>query len=271
MHNYRIPAREALEFSRLVHRVDTETLSKIEVVNAARRPLLAYAALVLENLVRKIKPRDVVISVLGVREGLLYELLGKRERDSDPLVTAAAELNILRSRSPRHGEELIDWTDRFIASSGLDETPDEVRLRHTACLLGDIGWRAHPDYRGEQSMNLIAHGAFVSIDHPSRAYLALAVFFRHVGLNEEELSPRLRELATPHTLDRARVLGAAMRVAYILTAGHDGVLPHTPMRVKRGRLTLHLPGQFAGLASDRLAGRLRQLARLVGREPAFEF
>ena len=271
MHNYRIPAREALEFSRLVHRVDTETLSKIEVVNAARRPLLAYAALVLENLLRTIKPRDVVISVLGVREGLLYELLGQRERASDPLITAAAELNLLRSRSPRHGEELVDWTDRFIASSGLDETPEEVRLRHTGCLLGDIGWRAHPDYRGEQSMNLIAHGAFVSIDHPSRAYLALAVFFRHVGLNEEELSPRLRELATPHILDRARVLGAAMRVAYILTAGHDGVLPHTPMRVKRGRLTLHLPGQFAGLASDRLAGRLRQLARLVGREPAFEF
>ena len=271
MHNYRIPAREALEFSRLVHRVDTETLSKIEVVNAARRPLLAYAAVVLENLVRKIRPRDVVISVLGVREGLLYELLGERERESDPLVTAAAELNLLRSRSPKHGEELIDWTDRFIASSGLDETPDEVRLRHTACLLGDIGWRAHPDYRGEQSMNLIAHGAFVAIDHPSRAYLSLAVFFRHVGLNEEELSPRLRELATPHILDRARVLGAAMRVAYILTAGHDGVLPHTPMRVKRGRLTLQLPGKFGGLASDRLAGRLRQLARLVGREPAFEF
>ncbi|HWE78102.1 MAG TPA: exopolyphosphatase [Pseudolabrys sp.] len=271
MHNYRIPAREALEFSRLVHRVDAETLSKIEVVNAARRPLLAYAALVLENLLRTIKPRDVVISVLGVREGLLYELLGQRVRDNDPLITAAAELNLLRSRSPRHGEELTDWTDRFIASSGLDETPDEVRLRHTGCLLADIGWRAHPDYRGEQSMNLIAHGAFIAIDHPSRAYLALAVFFRHVGLNEEELSPRLRELATPHILDRARVLGAAMRVAYILTAGHDGVLPHTAMRVKRGRLTLHLPGQFAGLASDRLAGRLRQLARLVGREPAFEF
>jgi exopolyphosphatase/guanosine-5'-triphosphate,3'-diphosphate pyrophosphatase len=271
MHNYRIPAREALEFSRLVHRVDTETLSKIEVVNAARRPLLPYAALVLEHLVRKLNPRDVVISVLGVREGLLYELLKSKERAVDPLVSAAAELNLLRSRSPRHGEELIEWTDRFIASSGLDETPDEVRLRHTACLLGDIGWRAHPDYRGEQSMNIIAHGAFVAIDHPGRAYLALSVFFRHVGLNEEELSPRLRELATPHILDRARVLGAAMRVAYILTAGHDGVLPHTPMKVKRSRLTLHLPGKYAGLASDRLAGRLRSLARLVGREGTFEF
>ena len=77
---------------------------------------------------------------------------------------------------------------------------DERRLRHAACLLGDIGWRAHPDYRGEQSMNIIAHGAFVSIDHPGRAYLALAVYFRHAGLSETELSPRLRELATPRVL-----------------------------------------------------------------------
>ena len=166
MHNYRISAREALEFSRLVHRVDTETLSKIEVVNAARRPLLAYAALVMENLVRTIKPKQVIFSVLGVREGLLYSLLKPSERARDPLISAAADLNVLRSRSPHHGEELIDWTDRFMASSGLDETADERRLRHAACLLADIGWRAHPDYRGEQSMNIIAHGAFVAIDHP---------------------------------------------------------------------------------------------------------
>jgi exopolyphosphatase/guanosine-5'-triphosphate,3'-diphosphate pyrophosphatase len=270
MHNYRVSAREALEFSRLVHRVDTETLSKIEVVNAARRPLLAYAALVLENLVRTIKPKQVVFSVLGVREGLLYSLLQKRERKRDPLIAAAADLNVLRSRSPQHGEELIDWTDRFMASSGLEETADERRLRHAACLLGDIGWRAHPDYRGEQSMNIIAHGAFVAIDHPGRAYLALSVYFRHAGLNEEELSPRLRELATTRILDRARVLGAAMRVAYILTAGQEGVLPKTPMQVKRGRLVLRLPGRFSKLASDRLGSRLRQLARLVGREPMFE-
>jgi exopolyphosphatase/guanosine-5'-triphosphate,3'-diphosphate pyrophosphatase len=270
MHNYRIGAREALEFSRLVHRVDTETLSKIEVVNAARRPLLAYAALVLEHLVRTIRPKDVVVSVLGVREGLLYSLLNARERARDPLITAAADLNVLRARSPRHGEELIAWTDRFMASSGREETADEQRLRHAACLLGDIGWRAHPDYRGEQAMNIIAHGAFVAIDHPGRAYLALSVYFRHAGLGEEDLSPRLRELATTRMLDRARVLGAAMRVAYILTTGENGVLPKTPLQVKRGRLVLRLPGFYGQLKSERLTRRLGQLARLVGREPVFE-
>jgi exopolyphosphatase/guanosine-5'-triphosphate,3'-diphosphate pyrophosphatase len=224
----------------------------------------------MENLVRVINPKEVIISVLGVREGLLYSLLKPAERARDPLIQAAADLNVLRSRSPHHGEELIAWTDRFMASTGIEETADERRLRHAACLLGDIGWRAHPDYRGEQSMNIIANGAFIAIDHPGRAYLALSVYFRHAGLSEEELSPRLRELATTRTLDRARVLGAAMRVAYILTAGQSGVLPKTPMQVKRGKLILKLPGRFARLEHERLFNRLRQLARLVGREPTID-
>jgi exopolyphosphatase/guanosine-5'-triphosphate,3'-diphosphate pyrophosphatase len=61
-----------------------------------------------------------------------------------------------------------------------------------------------------------------------------------------------------------------MRVAYILRAGQCGVLPKTPMQVRRGRLVLRLPGPYRRLASDRLAGRLRQLARLVGRESVIE-
>ena len=224
----------------------------------------------MEQLVRCMKPKDVVISVLGVREGLLYSQLKRKERARDPLLAAAADLNELRSRSPRHGEELIGWTDRFMASSGIEETAEERRLRHAACLLADIGWRAHPEYRGEQSMNIIANGAFVAIDHPGRAYLALAVYFRHAGLGEDELSPRLRELASTRMLDRARVCGAAFRVAYIVSAAQAGVLPKTPMQVKRGRLVLSLKGKYRGLAGERLANRLRQLARLIGREAVME-
>ena len=96
------------------------------------------------------------------------------------------------------------------------------------------------------------------------------MFFRHVGLVDEELSPRLRELASTRLLDRARVLGAALRVAYLVSASAIGVLPKTPMVVERGRLVLHLGGTFKALAGDRVFVRLRQLARLIGREPAME-
>ncbi|MFY9694514.1 MAG: exopolyphosphatase, partial [Xanthobacteraceae bacterium] len=268
MHGYAIPADEALEFAKLVHRVDVDTLSNIEVVNNARRPLLPYAALVLEYILRVGKPRQVVFSALGVREGLLYSLLKKKDKEKDALIEAARHLNQLRSRSPRHGEELIGWTDRFFATSGLDETAEERRLRHAACLLADIGWRAHPDYRGEQSLNIIAHGGFSGIDHQGRAYLALSVFFRHVGLvMDDELSPRLRELVSTRLLDRARVLGAALRLAYVVSAAMPGVLPKTPLAIERHRLALRLPGDYAALAGERVMNRLRSLARLIGREP----
>jgi exopolyphosphatase/guanosine-5'-triphosphate,3'-diphosphate pyrophosphatase len=267
MHGYSIAADEALEFAKLLHRVDVETLSNIEVVNNARRPLLPYAALVLEHILRVGKPRHIVFSALGIREGLLFSLLKKKEKEKDALIEAARHLNQLRSRSPQHGEELIAWTDRFMATSGLDENGEERRLRHAACLLADIGWRAHPDYRGEQSLNIIAHGGFMGIDHPGRAYLALAVFFRHVGLvMDDELSPRLRELVSTRMLDRARVLGAAMRLAYVVSAAMPGVLPETSLAVERHRLALRLPGEFAALNGERVLNRLRSLARLIGRE-----
>jgi exopolyphosphatase / guanosine-5'-triphosphate,3'-diphosphate pyrophosphatase len=270
MHGYVMPSKEAFDFASLVHRVNPETLSHIEVVTDARRPLLAYAALVLENLVRMARPKEVVVSALGVREGLLFSMLDQKTREQDPLIAAASELNVLRSRLPAHGRELIAWTDRFMGSSGLEETGEERRLRHAACLLADIGWRAHPDYRGQQSLNIIANAAFIAIDHPGRAFMALAAFFRHVGLIDDEISPRLRELASTRLLDRARVLGAALRVGYLVSASATGVLPRTPMLVESGRLVLHLERGFDALAGERVFVRLRQLARLIGREPVMQ-
>ena len=88
------------------------------------------------------------------------------------------------------------------------------------------------------------------------------MFFRHVGLVDEELSPRLRELASTRVLDRARVLGAALRVAYLVSASTTGVLPKTPMVVERGRLVLRFENGFKALAGERVFVRLRQLARL---------
>src|SRR6185437_16615106 len=83
MHGYVIPAKEALDFCRLLHRVDPETLSRIDVISRPRRALLPYAAVVLEHLIRVGKPSHVIISALGLREGLLHTRLSPKVRRSD--------------------------------------------------------------------------------------------------------------------------------------------------------------------------------------------
>ena len=202
MHNYVIPSRDALEFAKLVERIEADALSSIEAVSSARRPLLAYGAVVLEEIIRRAEPREIVISALGVREGLLYESLTAQEQAKDPLIVAASELNRLRARAPDHAEELYEWTSRFLETTHLEETTEESRLRHAACLLSDIAWRAHPDYRAEQSHDMIANATFIGIDHPSRAYLALSASYRHVS-SDEDIGAVSRTLVSARLLDRA--------------------------------------------------------------------
>ena len=201
-----------------------------------------------------------------MREGLLFESLPAEEQAQDPLITAARQFNLLRSRAPGHAEELFRWTSQFLGVGHLEESEEETRLRHAACLLSDIAWRAHPDYRGEQSYDLVANAAFVGLDHPSRAYLALAASFRHISI-DQEVAPLARSLVSARQLDRARLLGASMRVAYIVSAAMPGVLPRTPLVVQGGRVVLTLPSDLAPLNSDRLQTRLKQFARLLGGDP----
>ena len=265
MHGYVIPARDAMDFAHLVERVESDALMSIGSVSSARRPLLAYGAVVIEEIIKRARPKEIVVSALGVREGLLFERLKDSQRRLDPLLSAARELNVLRSRAPQHGEDLCHWTDGFMKSTHFEETAEERRLRHAACLLADIGWRAHPDYRGEQSQNIITNAAFIGIDHPGRAFLGLAAAYRHMGL-DADVSPSVRTLVTARSLDRARILGAAMRVAYIVSAAMPGILPRTPLRCGKDMLTMKLPADLADLASDRLQARLKQLGRLIGRD-----
>jgi len=266
MHNYAIPTRDALEFVKLIERVEADALSSIEFVSSARRPLLAYGAAVLEEIIRRAEPKEIVVSALGVREGLIYDSLPPEEQARDPLIVAARDFNRLRSRAPAHGEELFVWTGALIASSHLEETTEEARLRHAACLLSDVSWRAHPDYRGAQAYDLVANAAFVGIDHPSRGFLALAASYRHVS-GDHDLGLHSRALVTARQLDRARILGAAMRVAYIISAAMPGVLPRAPMVCQKGRVILTLPTDLAALNGERLQARVRQFARLIGCEP----
>jgi exopolyphosphatase / guanosine-5'-triphosphate,3'-diphosphate pyrophosphatase len=267
MHGYSIPAADALDFARRLRRLaGANMLANVESVSEARRPLLTYAALVLEYIVRVARPKTITFSTFGVREGLLYSMLPESERAKDGLLCAAQTLNELLSRSARHAQELFDWTDRLVRVVHLRETEEDRRLRHAACLLSDIAWRVHPDHRGEQTLELIANGNFGSITHQGRAFVALSVFFRYAGLSEENQPPTVIQAQVPQAmLERARVLGAAFRVAHLISAARPGVLSATHFRSQDRKLMLVFEHQMVDLVADRVGSRFKQLARLIGR------
>jgi exopolyphosphatase/guanosine-5'-triphosphate,3'-diphosphate pyrophosphatase len=241
-----------------------KTMPGADSVSSSRKELVPMGAAVLSEVLRAGKFDTVLFSALGVREGYLYGLLPEAEQQVDPLLQGAEEISILRSRSPAHAEDLIEFTADFLAAIHVSETPAEERLRRVACYLSDIGWRGHPDYRGEQSVDLVAYASLTGVDHAARAFLAETLAVRYMGLKHKSMSQSLMALAGPSANMKARLLGAIFRVAYPMSAAMPGVLPRTHFTLDGGRLRLHLPQDLAFLSGEHLEGRLDQLAGVAG-------
>jgi len=272
MHGYAMSTRDAIAFCDDIRKA--KKLPTLKEIARARREVLPFGVLVLERLLRQAQPSEVVFSVFGIREGLLYGLLSESERRKDPLLSFCVDFAHLRSRSAEHAAELCNWTDALFGPAGPPETPEERRLRHAACLLSDISWRAHPDYRAEQSLILIAQSALGGIDHPGRVFLALSIYFRHMGsgtrdsenAGEERLPERLKQLLPKRLHRRARITGSAIRAAHMLSAGRPGIIDETPLSYEKGRLVLELPKAHRSLDGERVRRRFAALAELLERE-----
>lgn len=272
MHGYAIPTREAIEFCQFVRRAKkVSALPGMDEVARARRDVVPFGALVLERVLEALAPSEVIFSVYGIREGLLFSLMPRYEQAKDPLISFCEDYARQRSRSLLHAQELCTWTDALFEGDGPKETEEDRRLRHAACLLSDIGWRAHPDYRGEQSLNVIAHAGLSGIDHAGRIFLALAVYYRHVGGGDEgrddDFSGRLRLVVSKRAQKRARIIGLAIRAAHMLSIGMPGVIDETRLFYEGQKLVLTIPKTYSALDGERLRRRFGALAALLAREP----
>jgi len=243
-----------------------QTLKGFAKLSGARQEMLPHGLFVLKRLVRMIRPSAVIFSAFGVREGLLYQLLSPSEQARDPLIAACEEMAAKRARSLAYGYELFHWTNALFREPGLVESVEERRLRLAACLLSDVGWRGHPDYRGNKVLGLIAQSSFVGIDHPGRGFLALAVYYTHETSLAGDFSPVLRKLIGRDWHKRAQIIGMAARAASKLSGSMPGVIDKTPLEYHKDKLVLHLPDSFAAMDGEALRRRLKTLSQLLSCE-----
>ncbi len=267
LHQYVMSRQQAENVAEDLTALAPSALKGVRDVSKSRIDTLPFGALVLERLLRKGKAETVVSSVFGVREGMLFSKLSKDKQNADALLSSCWDFARRYARSPQHELELCDWTDKLFASAKITESEEERRLRYAACLLADIGWRAHPDYRADRSMGMISQAAFVGIDHPQRVFLALTIYYRYEG---ERSDDALMKLITDKREARARLLSSIFRLAYILSAAMPGMLPKIKLRVKNGKLVLSLPQKLKDLNGERVEKRLAALAQDMQLSPNVE-
>jgi exopolyphosphatase/guanosine-5'-triphosphate,3'-diphosphate pyrophosphatase len=228
-------------------------------LSTARLATLPEANLLLSALVDELRPARLVVSSFGIREGLLYAALDPPMRALDPLVEAAREAGAGLGRFPQHGELLDSWIAPL-----FDDDASCARLRLAACLLADIGWAAHPDFRADRGVDMALHGNWVAIDVPGRVRLAQALFTAFGG-GKALPYPDIAALCTAEELQRATRWGLAIRLGQRLSGGVAAGLERS--RLERRGAVLRLKLKDAALAGEAVERRLRTLATALGLQP----
>lgn len=235
------------------------------VIASSRVDTLPGAVSVLQAMVRTLQPRRVIVSAYGLREGILYRDLDEETRQQDPLLAAALEVGERLGRFGDHGAALDQWLDPLFG----DESPELQRLRLAACLLGDIAWNAHPDFRTDRAVDLAVHGNWVGIDDHGRALLGRALSSAFGDTNG--FSPGLASLLRPGEEERAIAWGKAIRLANRLSGGTEPLLRKSSIALAGGRIVLAINKRYRSLYADAVERRLKQLAKALDRDAELVF
>ena len=260
LHEYRMTPKRLHKTFHWIDEVDLEEIRQRLGISSERMSLIPIAVEVLKRLIRRFQPREIAVSSYGIREGMLYEQMPPRLRRRDPLIEACYFAEAKDARFPGFGRALFEFLMPLYRSA----RKSELRIIKAACLLHDVSWRAHPDYRHEVCFDNATRANMGGLAHEERVFLGLALMHRYKNNRDRSPFDHLFDMLTEKQKTRAEALGKAMRFGAMFAA--DGPEKRAALRYfpKKHELHLVIEAHAANLFGEVAQTRFDALASVLG-------
>ncbi len=256
VHEYRMGSSSVAKTLAFLEEVGLEALQNLCGISQSRMSLLPYAGEVLCELLDVFEPKDIAISSYGLREGLLYQQMSDDIRARDPLIEACKMSEIKDARVPGMGKSIYNFVRPLFKDAG----PDLLRIIRAACLLHDVSWRAHPDYRAEVCFDNATRANLGGLKHSERMFLAIALMHRYTNKRDDEIFSWMFRILNGDEVKSAEILGKAMRLGAMLWVSDEVAQAQLHWNEKTCALQLSLPGVASALYGEVADARLQSLA-----------
>jgi exopolyphosphatase/guanosine-5'-triphosphate,3'-diphosphate pyrophosphatase len=260
LHEYRMTAEAVSATRDHIARADLAQLRLRCDLSEERMALVPLAVQVLEEIVRVFRPKDIAVSSYGIREGLLFEHMPKALRDRDPLIEACRFAEAKDARLPGFGDVLYD----FVLPLFPEADWQRRRIILAACLLHDVSWRTHPDYRAETCFDNATRANLGGLKHGERVFLGLALLHRYSNRRDGSRHDRIFGLLSEPEAREAAILGKAMRLGAMLWLGAHDAPGRFLWRPGRKQVELVLESRARPLWGEVAQARLQNLAAAMG-------
>jgi exopolyphosphatase/guanosine-5'-triphosphate,3'-diphosphate pyrophosphatase len=267
IHQYEISRREILEATRFVSQQSRGSLERVEGISRRRVEGLPHAAIILETLVQRLDIQRVVLSAYGLRERLVWQAMDDELRQRDPLVAGCAALGNRAATAEALGQAVESWAAPAFAKLDPVFGVRDRALLNAACRLAELGAQFHPDHRAMLVFQMVLRAPFAGIDHTERAFLACVAFGRQTSADQSPEPGLVSRILSPEQRQRARALGAAIRLACDLSGRSPQLLARTKLDIKPGEVVLTAEETWgSALLGDQTAKRGQTLAKNLSRE-----
>lgn len=263
LHGYTLTLDEAREAADWAAERTPEELGEFLDASSSRLAVTPLGARVMSRLLRIAKPDKVFFSAFGLREGVLFENLPTPLLALDPLLHACEVIERRLSRFPGFGEELHEWVKPVFAN----ESARDRRCVHAACILADVVWRTHPDYRPLACFELLTRGNIAGVSHVDRVFIGVVLMLRYKGGAAAARDLAAAGLLSLERLELAKAVGKTVRLGAMLAGPTIGALRDVSIERTDEKIVLTLPGDRAGLSGEAVEKRLGSAAGNLGLEP----
>lgn len=256
IHGYSQSRRAIKSVANVIAQQTGRSLAGLADLGAARRETLPLASLVMSGVLSATRPKNVIFSGFGLREGWLFEQQADVLTDKDPLIAVAQDCARRIGRFGDRGDAVFKWISPLFPHKG----PKRARLRCAVCHFIDIAWREHPEYRAVYALERILKWPGLAANHRERAFIAHSLYVRYGGAG---VAPVVRTLLRAEPQYQAQVLGLALRLAHTLSVGGATTLESTKLTLKNGTLDLEQSGAHSLASGEVIERRMGQLRKLI--------
>ncbi|WDS36093.1 exopolyphosphatase [Pseudoxanthomonas sp.] len=204
--------RERLLQAERIDGIDLPSLSK------DRQPIIAGGVLVMEAAFQALGIDRMLVSKAAMREGILYDMLGRRGGSDDPREQSVAALVQRYGIETAQAERVAQTAQRLFdqVADAWHLEADDARVLSWAARLHEIGLAvAHSQYHVHGAY-LLEHSDIAGFSRQEQLMLAALVRTHRRGI------PKIAFDALPdRRIPNARRIAALLRLAVLLHRAHD--------------------------------------------------
>jgi len=160
------------------------------------------------------------------------------------------------ARVPGFGDRLYEFVTPLFA----DAEEDFQRIIRSACLLQDVSWRAHPDFRANLCFETATRSNLGGLKHWERVFLGVSLLHRYRNKRKGSPYSDLFPLLSDTQIEQAEILGKAMRIGAMLWVKDNKKRAALNWNETTRELVLELSQKNADLFGEVCAARLGSLA-----------